>query len=94
MGVGTLVVVLDNTSGDNKNRFVYGFLCYLIHVGLFKEVVFLHHLVGHSHTDVDGIIGNLAQHIKNMQIEDLSDFLQHCVDAVNCELIRSSIYIL
>ena len=85
MRVGTLVVVLDNTSGDNKNRFVYGFLCHLVDIGLFKEVVILHHLVGHSHTDVDGIIGNVSRHIRNKQIEDLPEFVELCAAAVNCK---------
>lgn len=82
MGQGTLIVVVDNTSGDNKNSFVLGFLGYMVACGMFKEVLVHHHLVGHSHIDVDALIGVLAKHIRNRSIDTLPDFMSHCQDAV------------
>jgi hypothetical protein len=38
-GVGTCFVQLDNTSGDNKNTFVFGNLANLVMKGMFKEVI-------------------------------------------------------
>ena len=81
-GKGTLIVVLDNTSGDNKNTFVYGFLGHLVDIGMFKEVHILHHLVGHSHIDVDALIGVLSKHIRHKQIETLLDFIAECANSV------------
>jgi hypothetical protein len=40
-------------------------------------------LVGHSHIDVDALIGVLSKNIKNKQIEDLPDFLTHSANSVN-----------
>jgi hypothetical protein len=77
-----LFVVLDNTSGDNKNCYVNGMLGHLVDLGLFKEVHLIHHLVGHSHIDVDALIGVLSKNIKNKQIEDLPDFLTHSANSV------------
>lgn len=81
-GVGTLIVVMDNTSGDNKNSYVIGMLSHMVQCGMFKEVLIHHHLVGHTHIDVDGLIGVLARHIMHRQIEDLSGFLTECRNAI------------
>jgi hypothetical protein len=82
-GEGTLFVVLDNTSGDNKNTYVIGVLAHLVDIGMFKNVDIIHHLVGHSHIDVDALIGVLSKNIKNKQIENLTDFLSHCAESIN-----------
>lgn len=76
------MVIVDNTSGDNKNKFVIGFLGHMVEVGLFKEVWILHHMVGHSHIDVDALIGVLAKKIRNKQIEDLPEFMLQCQNSV------------
>ncbi|KAK3289336.1 hypothetical protein CYMTET_3235 [Cymbomonas tetramitiformis] len=54
----TCHVQMDGGS-ENWNRHVFGFFCYLVHYGLYKEI-YLHRLpVGHSHNDVDGFFGLL-----------------------------------
>lgn len=47
-GVGTCYVQLDNTTGDNKNSYVFGNLANLVMLGMFKEVLSnIHHFQIH-----------------------------------------------
>jgi len=58
----TCHVQMDGGS-ENWNRHVFGFFCYLVHHGLYKEI-YLHRLpVGHSHVDIDGFFGLLKMQL-------------------------------
>lgn len=57
----TLFIQFDNCWRDNKNRYVFAFLALMVALSIVKvvEVSFL--MVGHTHEDIDGIFGNIAQ---------------------------------
>jgi hypothetical protein len=44
-----LVIQVDNTTSQNKNCYVIGFLGLLIHLGLFEEAEMYFLPVGHTH---------------------------------------------
>lgn len=50
-----LYVQLDNTSKENKNASVFGYLSMLVHKGLFKKVKANFLLVGHTYNHIDQI---------------------------------------
>lgn len=48
-----LFLQLDNTAKQNKSRFMFGFLGYLVQLGVFKVIVVSFLPVGHTHEDID-----------------------------------------
>lgn len=68
--------MLDNTSGDNKNKYVYSMLGYLVAVGMFKEVEIIHLMVGHTHNDVDAVFGVLAKRVLHATFYTLDDLME------------------
>ena len=48
-----LMIQMDNCWRDNKNQWLFGFLCHLVHIGWFKSVELLYLRPGHSHDTVD-----------------------------------------
>jgi len=54
-----LYLQLDNCSGENKNRYVFGYLSYLIHRGIFQEIYINFLPVGHTHEDIDRLFSVL-----------------------------------
>jgi len=57
----TLFIQFDNCWRDNKNRFVFGFLSMMVALSIVKVVEISFLMVGHTHEDIDGIFGNIAQ---------------------------------
>ncbi|XP_053385302.1 uncharacterized protein LOC123524917 isoform X2 [Mercenaria mercenaria] len=49
----TLYIQLDNCLGQNKNRYVLGFLAKLVEENIFKKVKLSFLMVGHTHEDID-----------------------------------------
>ena len=60
----TLYLQMDNCTKDNKNKYVFGYLCWLVQRGVFQtiEVSFLP--VGHTHEDIDQLFSRLAIHLR------------------------------
>ena len=54
-----IIVQADNCVGENKNMFVFGFLAWLVLVGLYDEVEMHFLIVGHTHDLVDSMFGTL-----------------------------------
>lgn len=73
---------MDNTSGDNKNRFVFGMLAALVRYGLFKEVEVIHLLVGHTHNDVDAVFGVLARRIRHATFHTVDQQIQGLMNCI------------
>lgn len=48
-----LFLQLDNTSKQNKSKFMIGWLAYLVQLGLFRVIVVSFLPVGHTHEDID-----------------------------------------
>ena len=53
-------IQLDNTSKSNKNRYLIGFLAYLIAMGVCEGFVVSFLMVGHTHEDIDQFFSRLA----------------------------------
>ena len=51
---------MDNASGENKNKWVLAFLCWLVQCGWFFEIVVSFLPPGHTHVDVDQMFSTLA----------------------------------
>ena len=50
----------DNCYRENKNRWFFGFIHYLISIGWFHEVLYSMMVPGHTHEDVDAMFGNIS----------------------------------
>ena len=50
----------DNCAGENKNKWLFGILAYLVHLGWFVEIHYYYLMVGHTHTEMlDGAFGTI-----------------------------------
>jgi len=58
-----LDIRLDNTTKDNKNKCVFGFMGWLVLTDVFKTVRVRYLSVGHTHEDIDALFGVLMQHL-------------------------------
>jgi len=54
---------LDNTTKDNKNKCVFGFLGWLVLTDVFQKVRVRYLSVGHTHEDIDALFGVLMQQL-------------------------------
>ena len=73
----TLYLQMDNTSAENKNKYVLGWTCYLVQQRIFKDVVVNFLPVGHTHEDIDTFWGKLSSTMKKMrEVLTPSDFLK------------------
>ena len=82
----TLFLQLDNCSGDNKNKYVFGFFSSLVANGTFNTVVLSFLVVGHTHEDVDQLFSTIGAHLKKFGSLTLSDFDKMVVEALNTKL--------
>ena len=58
-----LDIRLDNTTKDNKNKCVFGFMGWLVLTDVFQTVRVRYLSVGHTHEDIDALFGVLMQHL-------------------------------
>ncbi|XP_061174842.1 uncharacterized protein LOC133183984 [Saccostrea echinata] len=56
----TLYLQMDNCPGQNKNRFILGFLCWLVEIGIFKKIKISFLMVGHTHEDIDQVFSRFS----------------------------------
>lgn len=56
----TLYVQMDNTSKENKNKYLFAFWTYLIEMGVFEVIYVNFFMVGHTHTDIDQVFSVVA----------------------------------
>ena len=59
-----LNVQLDNATGDNKNRYVFGFWSLLVAKKIFREVYVNFMIMGHTHDDIDALFGRWSMVLK------------------------------
>ena len=57
---------LDNATGDNKNRFVFAFCSLLTYHGVFQEVYINFLIVGHTHDDIDALLGRWSYKLRGI----------------------------
>jgi hypothetical protein len=76
----TLYVQVDNTS-SNKCYIVIIGLASLVALGICNKVVLAFLLVGHTHTDVDRIIGLVVSYIRNLDVSLFEELKRHCMES-------------
>ena len=81
-----LNIQLDNTSKDNKSRFVIAYLYMLVCCGCFDEITVFFFEVGHTHCDADQLFSRSSIYLKDKDIWNfdlLCHFLLH-----SCALVE------
>jgi hypothetical protein len=61
----TLYLQLDNTSKQNKNRYVFAFLAWLVVLGLLTDVLVSFLPVGHTHEDIDQMFSRFNSYLRH-----------------------------
>lgn len=75
----TLYLQLDNTSKQNKNRYVFAFLAWLVVLGLLTDVLVSFLPVGHTHEDIDQMFSRFNSYLRHHDAHsrpELSNALQ------------------
>ena len=73
---------LDNVK-SNKCWTLFAGLSALISLGIVRKVKVSYCVVGHTHEDIDAIIGTVVTYLRNVDIQSFSMFDRHVRDAVN-----------
>ena len=76
-----LHVQLDNTSKDNKNHTVFGFLAWLVAEGHFMTATISFLPVGHTHEDIDALFGVVVRYLRQFPVTFTHTDLMQQVDA-------------
>lgn len=66
---------LDNTTGENKNATVFGFMALLVHWGVFNEAVVFFMPKGHTFNLLDQTFGPLINAMKGEVMATMTDML-------------------
>lgn len=85
-----LHVQLDNTSKDNKNHTVFGFLAWLVAEGHFVNATISFLPVGHTHEDIDALFGVVVRYLRKFPITFTHADLIKQVDAALSGCNRTS----
>jgi hypothetical protein len=76
-----LCVQLDGGS-ENANKYVLGFLEWLVAKRLVKRVYYTRLPVGHTHEDIDACFGLIWNWFKKQNVHSLQSFQTNCEDAM------------
>ena len=76
-----LNVQLDNTSKDNKNRFLFAFCDYMVHKGLFNRISVNFLPVGHTHEDIDRRFSRISVFMRDRNTACISELHRHIVES-------------
>jgi hypothetical protein len=66
-----LFLTLDNTTKENKNKFVLAYLTYLVKMRVFEKVKLNFLLVGHTHEDIDQMFSCFSRSLRRKEAHDL-----------------------
>jgi hypothetical protein len=67
---------LDNSSRENKNKWVLAFLFWLVHCGWFFEIVVSFLPPGHTHVDIDQMFSTLAIWLLTHSVQFITDLVR------------------
>ena len=81
----TLYVQVDNTSSNKCFTVLVG-LAALIALGICNKVVLAFLLVGHTHTDVDRIIGLVVAYIRRMNVAIFEELKRFCLESFTVQV--------
>ena len=59
-----LLLQLDNTTKQNKGRYLFAFLALLVHHNIFDKIVVSFLPVGHTHEDIDQMFSRFAEYLR------------------------------
>lgn len=93
----TLYVQVDNTSANKCYTVIIG-LASLVALGICTKVVLAFLLVGHTHTDVDRIIGLVVSYIRNLDVSSFEELKKYCMDSFHVDVsylqIKTQFYLI
>ena len=78
---------LDNASGNNKNRFVFGFYLLLTYHGVFQEVYINFMIIGHMHNDIDALFGRWSYKLRGIAYPTLPLLMKSFMDTKSRPII-------
>lgn len=81
----TFYVQVDNTSANKCYTVILGLAC-LVALGICRKVVLAFLLVGHTHTDVDRIIGLVISYIRNLDVSSFEELKRYCMESFTVEV--------
>ena len=71
---GTLFLLSDNKSGELKNKFMLGFLAYLVKTKKFKKIVYSQLLCGHTEWHIDATFSPVKTAYIKSELATIEDF--------------------
>ena len=71
---------------DNKNRYVFGYMQFLVECGLFETVEVNFLPVGHTHTDIDQLFSRISIHMYGRACLGFDMLLDMCKKA--CKQVK------
>jgi hypothetical protein len=71
-----LYLQLDNTSLENKNQIVFGYLSMLVKLGIFQNVKVVFLLVGHTHDHIDQMLSHFSVTLKMKNVGILPSLIE------------------
>jgi hypothetical protein len=77
----TLLLQLDNTTKQNKGRYLFAFLALLVHHNIFDKIVVSFLPVGHTHEDIDQMFSRFAEYLRCHSALSPSDMARCMRDA-------------
>ncbi|GBG61252.1 hypothetical protein CBR_g19784 [Chara braunii] len=66
-----LFLTLDNTSRENKSKYVLAYLVYLVHMKVFEKIKLNFLLVGHTHDNIDQMFNCFSRALAHRDAYDL-----------------------
>lgn len=71
-----LYLQMDNCGRENKNKYVFAFLCLLVELEVFEKVKVSFLMVGHTHEDIDQMFSRISTRINRLNIYTLDDLIK------------------
>ncbi|XP_065906896.1 uncharacterized protein [Dysidea avara] len=85
-----LYVQMDNCVRENKDKFVYAFMSYLVEINIFSEIEIGFLMVGHTHEDVDQRFSQLSQYLSKRSATTMEDMLRSAKTS-NPDVVHASV---
>jgi hypothetical protein len=71
----TLYIQLDNYFRENKNTYVFSYLCWLVERGVFTQIFVSYLPTGHTHFPPDQVASRIAEYIRYRDVKTIDDYL-------------------
>ena len=71
-----LYLQLDNTSRENKNQVLFGYLNMLVELGIFKKIKVDFLLVGHTHDHIDQMFSHFSVTLRRKGVGSLPSLIE------------------